>query len=90
MNYDLQTILMWCGLGLIAGVLAKIVMPGKDKGGLISTIILGIAGSFLGPILAQQIGIEGISSGLSVMGFLSATAGAFALLFVVKILRVLW
>ena len=41
-------ILSWILLGLVAGILAKIIMPGKDGGGFIITIILGIAGAFVG------------------------------------------
>ncbi|MCL2660172.1 MAG: GlsB/YeaQ/YmgE family stress response membrane protein [Acidobacteriaceae bacterium] len=41
--------LIWVGLvGLVIGALAKLIMPGKDPGGIIITMILGIAGSFLG------------------------------------------
>ena len=41
-------IVAWIVLGLIAGILAKLIMPGKDPGGMIVTIIIGIAGAFIG------------------------------------------
>ena len=46
-------VLSWIVLGLIAGILAKLVMPGKDRGGFIITVLLGIAGAFVGgcPVL---------------------------------------
>ncbi len=45
-------ILMWIIVGLIAGALAKLIMPGKDPGGIIVTILLGIGGSIIGGWLA--------------------------------------
>ena len=41
----LVNILLWCLFGLIAGVVAKLIMPGKDPGGIIVTILLGVAGA---------------------------------------------
>ncbi len=58
-------------LGLVAGALAKLIMPGKDPGGIFVTIILGIAGSLLGGFLFNMIGVgDGGASGLigSVIG----------------------
>jgi len=82
--------LLWCALGLVSGVVAKFIMPGKDKGGLITTTLLGIAGAFLGPYLGQMAGIAGLTTGFSVMGFVSAIIGAFVLLIAFRILRLLW
>ena len=48
-------ILMWIVVGLIAGAIAKLIMPGKDPGGIIVTIVLGIAGSVLGGWLAAML-----------------------------------
>ncbi|MCL4104574.1 UNVERIFIED_CONTAM: hypothetical protein GTU68_004528 [Idotea baltica] len=63
------------GLGLIAGVIGKFLTPGRDPGGCIITIIIGIAGSFLGGYIASLMGWGGItggfdfrSIGLSVLG----------------------
>ncbi len=49
-------ILAWIVSGLIVGALAKLVMPGKDPGGIIVTILLGIVGSMLGGFIGQALG----------------------------------
>jgi uncharacterized membrane protein YeaQ/YmgE (transglycosylase-associated protein family) len=73
-------ILSWIILGLIAGMLAKWLMPGKDGGGFIITTLLGIAGAFVGGFLGSLIGLGGMD-GLSLGSIATATAGAFILLF---------
>ena len=55
-------ILSWIVLGLVAGALAKWLMPGNDPGGWIVTILLGIAGAFVGGYLGSQIGV-GVTGG---------------------------
>ena len=65
--------------GLIVGVAAKWVMPGKDPGGLIITILLGIGGSMLGGYLASLMGLGAFGS-FSVPGFLISIGGAVLLL----------
>ena len=50
-------ILSWILLGLIAGALAKFIMPGRDPGGLIVTILIGIAGAIVGGFLGSFIGL---------------------------------
>lgn len=59
-------ILAWILFGLVAGVIAKLIMPGKDPGGFIVTILLGIAGAFLGGFLGQALGLyrEGEAAGM--------------------------
>ncbi|WP_428034802.1 GlsB/YeaQ/YmgE family stress response membrane protein [Amphritea sp.] len=79
-------ILSWIILGLIAGVLAKWIMPGKDGGGFIITTLLGIAGAFVGGYLGNLIGF-GTLNGLSLGSIATATVGAFILLFVYKKLK---
>jgi uncharacterized membrane protein YeaQ/YmgE (transglycosylase-associated protein family) len=76
-------ILSWIVLGLIAGALAKWIMPGKDGGGLIITMLLGIAGAFVGGWLGSFFGL-GTTEGLSIGSLLTATAGAFVLLFIYR------
>ncbi|MCP3871045.1 MAG: GlsB/YeaQ/YmgE family stress response membrane protein [Gammaproteobacteria bacterium] len=73
-------ILSWIILGLIAGALAKWLMPGDDGGGLILTMLLGIAGGLFGGWAGSQLGVGGMD-GLSLVSILTATAGAFVLLF---------
>ena len=70
-------ILMWILFGLIVGALAKLVMPGKDPGGIIVTMLLGIAGAVLGGFVGRAMGFynEGEPA-----GFLMAFLGAIVLL----------
>ena len=63
-------------VGLIAGALAKWVMPGPDPGGIIVTILIGIAGAFVGGYLARLVGI----GGGPIMSIIIATVGAILLL----------
>ncbi|MDO6565000.1 GlsB/YeaQ/YmgE family stress response membrane protein [Amphritea sp. 1_MG-2023] len=79
-------ILSWVILGLIAGVLAKWIMPGKDGGGFIITTLLGIAGAFVGGFIGSFIGL-GRLDGLSLGSIATATVGAFILLFAYKKLK---
>lgn len=74
-------IISWIILGLIAGALAKWLMPGKDGGGWIMTIVLGIAGAFVGGFLGSFVGL-GSTDGLNIGSIITATAGAFLLLLV--------
>ena len=79
-------ILVWVGFGTIVGLLAKAIMPGKDPGGAVATLAMGIGGTVIGcGVLAY------FSSGtrvkpISPAGFCVATAGAFILLFFYKML----
>jgi len=50
-------ILSWIVMGLIVGLLAKFIMPGRDPGGLIITILLGIAGAFIGGLIGSYLGL---------------------------------
>lgn len=76
-------ILSWIILGLIAGALAKLIMPGKDGGGFFVTMALGIVGALLGGFLGGLIGFGSVQ-GLNPGSILTATAGAFIVLFVYK------
>ena len=70
-------IIGWIIIGLIAGALAKLIMPGDDPGGIFITIILGIAGALVGGFLAGLIGIGG---GGTIWTIIIATIGAIILL----------
>lgn len=79
------SILSWIIFGLIAGAIAKALHPGKDPGGWIITIILGIAGAFVGGWVGSQVlGFE-INSNWSFKGFLFAVGGAFLLLLLYRL-----
>jgi uncharacterized membrane protein YeaQ/YmgE (transglycosylase-associated protein family) len=67
--------------GLIVGVLAKLVMPGKDPGGIIVTILLGIAGAFVGSFIGRALGWYPAGGGA---GYIMSTLGAVLLLFVYR------
>jgi uncharacterized membrane protein YeaQ/YmgE (transglycosylase-associated protein family) len=74
-------ILGWIIVGLIAGVLAKWIMPGRDPGGIFVTILIGIVGGVIGGFLASQLGI----GGGNIVNILIATAGAILLLFLYRL-----
>jgi uncharacterized membrane protein YeaQ/YmgE (transglycosylase-associated protein family) len=76
-------ILTWIVMGLIVGVVAKLIMPGKDPGGFIVTILLGIGGAFLGGFLGNLVGLGGVS-GFNIGSFLLATGGAILLLIIYR------
>jgi uncharacterized membrane protein YeaQ/YmgE (transglycosylase-associated protein family) len=78
--------LTWVVLGLVVGVLAKVVMPGKDPGGLVMTTLLGIAGAVVGGWISTMLGI-GAVRGFSLPSLAIATAGALLLLFANRKLR---
>ena len=62
-------------------------MPGKDGGGWIVTMVLGIAGAFVGGYLGSMLGLGGATDGLNLGSIATATAGAFVLLFVYKLVK---
>ena len=77
-------ILAWIVVGLIAGVLAKLIMPGDDPGGLIMTIIIGIVGAFVGGFVVNLLGGAGVS-GFNIWSILVATLGAIIFLAVYRL-----
>ncbi len=79
-------ILTWIILGLVAGLIAKFVMPGNDPGGLVVTIIVGIAGAVIGGFVASALGF-GAVSGVNLRSVVIAAIGAFALLFALRMLK---
>ncbi len=72
-------ILSWIVFGLIAGVLAKWIMPGDDPGGIIITILIGIAGAFVGGYVGTLLGL-GTVDGFDLRSFFIAVLGAIILL----------
>jgi uncharacterized membrane protein YeaQ/YmgE (transglycosylase-associated protein family) len=72
-------ILSWIVFGLIAGALAKFLMPGKDPGGFVVTAIIGIAGALIGGMVATQLGYGGVS-GFDFRSFVVAIIGSMVLL----------
>ncbi|EAA2459306.1 TPA: GlsB/YeaQ/YmgE family stress response membrane protein [Salmonella enterica subsp. enterica serovar Teltow] len=80
-------IIAWIIFGLIAGVIAKLLMPGRDGGGFILTCILGIVGAVVGGWLATMFGIGGSISGFNLDSFLVAVVGAIVVLVIFRLLR---
>lgn len=79
-------IISWIFLGLIAGALAKFIMPGKDPGGFFVTILIGIVGGIVGGFLGTFIGLGKIES-FDLGGIIIATAGAVLLLVIYRLVR---
>lgn len=79
-------ILSWLVLGLIVGIIAKFLMPGKDPGGFVITIILGIAGAFIGGFIGSRIGF-GTVSGFDLRSLSIAVGGAILLLIIYRALK---
>ena len=79
-------ILTWIVLGLVVGALAKFIMPGKDPGGIVVTMLLGIAGAFVGGFLGSMFGLGDVS-GVNVGSIVLATLGALLLLFLYRQFR---
>ena len=76
-------ILGWIVFGLIVGVIAKLVMPGKDPGGIIVTMLIGIVGAIFGGYLGQALGMYGPNESA---GVFMSIFGAIILLFVYRLL----
>jgi uncharacterized membrane protein YeaQ/YmgE (transglycosylase-associated protein family) len=75
-------ILGWIVFGLIVGALAKFIMPGRDPGGCLVTIILGIVGAVVGGFIGRSLGLYGPAEPA---GFLMATLGAIVVLAIYRL-----
>ena len=76
----------WIILGLVVGVIAKLIMPGKDPGGFIITILLGIAGAFVGGFIATKFGMGSVT-GFDIRSLAIAVVGAFILLAIYRFIK---
>jgi uncharacterized membrane protein YeaQ/YmgE (transglycosylase-associated protein family) len=79
-------ILSWIIFGLIAGILAKWIMPGEDGGGFIMTVILGVVGALVGGYISTFFGM-GRVDGFNFGSFVVAVVGSLVVLFVYRKLR---
>jgi uncharacterized membrane protein YeaQ/YmgE (transglycosylase-associated protein family) len=77
-------IISWIVVGLIAGVLAKLIMPGRDPGGFLLTIVIGMIGALVGGFIVQLLGGTGLT-GFSIWSILVATLGAIILLAIYRL-----
>lgn len=76
-------ILTWIIFGAIAGIIAKWIMPGRDPGGFVITILLGIAGALVGGFIASALGLGDVS-GFNLWSLIIAVLGAILLLFIYR------
>ncbi|MFE1474674.1 GlsB/YeaQ/YmgE family stress response membrane protein [Streptomyces cyaneofuscatus] len=82
-----MSIVGWIILGLLAGVIAKILLPGRDPGGIIGTTIIGVAGAFVGGWLSSQFLDRPISNDFyDTATWIAAIAGSLVLLIFYRLL----
>lgn len=79
-------ILYWILLGLLVGALAKLIVPGKQGGGIIVTIVLGIVGAFLGGWIGTLLGLGSVN-GFNLTSILLATGGAIIVILIYNALK---
>ena len=79
-------ILVWVGYGTLTGLLAKAIMPGRDPGGAVATLMMGIGGAVIGCGVLAFFHENARVAPISPVGFLVATGGAFILLFFYRLL----
>ena len=79
-------IFSWIILGLIVGILAKFIMPGKDPGGIFITIVLGIAGAFVGGFIGSALGFGSVT-GFDIRSLFLAVGGAILLLVIYRVIK---
>jgi uncharacterized membrane protein YeaQ/YmgE (transglycosylase-associated protein family) len=75
-------VLGWIVFGLVVGIVAKLLMPGRDPGGIVVTMLLGIVGAVLGGYLGRAMGLYGPNEAA---GFLMSLLGAVVLLVVYRL-----
>jgi uncharacterized membrane protein YeaQ/YmgE (transglycosylase-associated protein family) len=80
------SIFVWIVLGLVAGALAKFIMPGRDPGGIIVTILIGIAGALVGGFISTKLGYGGVD-GFDIRSIIIAVLGAILLLIIFRMIR---
>ena len=83
-------ILVWVGFGTIVGLLAKAIMPGRDPGGAVATLAMGVGGTVIGCGIVSYFYAGQRVTPISPLGLAVATAGAFTLLFFYRLLVGYW
>jgi uncharacterized membrane protein YeaQ/YmgE (transglycosylase-associated protein family) len=81
-----NTVLVWVGFGTLVGLMAKAIMPGRDPGGAVATLMMGVGGSVIGCGCLSYFYHGDHISPISLIGFVVGTAGAFTLLFFYRLL----
>lgn len=78
-----MAVLMWVLFGLVVGVIAKLITPGREPGGFAITVLLGIGGALVGGLLGRLLGVSAV--GTSPGGFLMSIIGSVVLLAIYNI-----
>ena len=79
-------IIAWIVFGLLAGIIAKWIMPGRTPGGVIVTMLIGVVGAFIGGFIGTQLGFRGIS-GFDLRSLITAVLGAILLLVLYRVIE---
>jgi uncharacterized membrane protein YeaQ/YmgE (transglycosylase-associated protein family) len=79
-------IIGWIVLGLLAGAIAKLIMPGDDPGGIIVTTVIGIAGAIVGGLIASALDIGDLDEFFDIGTWLIAIAGSLLLLAIYRMI----
>lgn len=81
-----MSIIAWIVLGLIAGAIAKLLMPGRDPGGIFITIVIGIVGAIIGGFIGNALGFGDVT-GVNFPSLLIAVLGSIILLIIYRMVR---
>jgi uncharacterized membrane protein YeaQ/YmgE (transglycosylase-associated protein family) len=77
-------IIAWIILGLLAGLIARALLPGDDSIGLIATLLIGVAGAIIGGFIAELVGFDGLGSFFELRTWIIAIAGSALLLAILR------
>lgn len=83
---DVMSLVIWLVLGAVAGWLAGMIMK-TGSGSIVTNIIVGIVGAFLGGWIASKVGVASATGGLSIMSIITAVVGACVLLFILGLIQ---
>ena len=86
----MQDVLTWVGFGTLTGLCAKAIMPGRDPGGALATLMMGVGGAVIGCGTLSYFSDGARITPISPIGFVAATIGAFIILFFYKMLSGYW
>lgn len=78
--------IVWIAFGLVAGIIAKFIMPGRDPGGFIVTIIIGIVGALVGGFISTKLGLGDVT-GFNIPSMIIAVLGAILLLVIYRAVK---
>ena len=83
-------VLVWIGYGTLVGLLSKAIMPGRDPGGAVATLAMGIGGTIIGCGIVSYFFEGQRVTPISLLGLVVATAGSFTILFFYRLLAGYW